>query len=100
MNLKQLHNLNIVYEETKGDIAPFLKLYRLSKAKGIGVKQVVNLLEIANNDLPSIEEQFKKAKKLYNYASISKTYRREKFITVEQSNSINKQALEFSSYVL
>jgi hypothetical protein len=25
--LKQLHNLNMVYEETKGDIAPFLKLY-------------------------------------------------------------------------
>ena len=66
----------------------------------MGVKQVVNLLEIANNDLPSIEEQFKKAKKLYNYASISKTYRREKFITVEQSNSINKQALEFFSYIL
>jgi transposase len=27
--LKHLHNLNIVYEETKGDIAPFPKLYRL-----------------------------------------------------------------------
>jgi hypothetical protein len=24
--LKQLHNLNMVYEETKGDIEPFLKL--------------------------------------------------------------------------
>jgi septal ring factor EnvC (AmiA/AmiB activator) len=57
--LKQLHDLNMVYEETKGDIEPFLKLYRLSKAKGIGVKQVVNLLAIAINDLPSIEEQLK-----------------------------------------
>jgi hypothetical protein len=57
--LKHLHNLNIVYEETKGDIAPFLKLYRLSKAKGMGVKQVVNLHAIANNDLPSIEERLK-----------------------------------------
>jgi hypothetical protein len=57
--LKQLHNLNMVYEETKGDIEPFVRLYRLSKAKGMGVKQVVNLVEIANNDLPSIEEQFK-----------------------------------------
>jgi transposase len=58
--LKQLHNLNMVYEETKGDIEPFLKLYRLSKVKGMGVKQVVTLLEIANNDLPSIEERFKR----------------------------------------
>jgi transposase len=26
--LKQQHNLNVVYEETKGDIDPFLRLYR------------------------------------------------------------------------
>jgi transposase len=58
--LKQLLNLNMVYEETKGDIEPFLKLYRLSKIKGMGVKQVVNLLEIANNDLPALEKRFKR----------------------------------------
>jgi|SRR5829696_8518303 len=57
--LRQLHNLTMVYEETKGDIEPFLKLYKLAKAKGIGVKQVVNLLAIANYDLPSIEERNK-----------------------------------------
>jgi hypothetical protein len=57
--LKQLHNLNMVYEELRGDIEPFLKLYRLSKAKGMGLKQVVNLLAIANEDLPSIEERLK-----------------------------------------
>jgi hypothetical protein len=50
----------MVYEETKGDIEPFLKLYRLSKAKGMDVKQVVNLLAIANDDLPAIEERFKR----------------------------------------
>jgi chromosome segregation ATPase len=52
--------LNIVYEETKSDIEPFLKLYRLSKAKGMSVNQVVNLLTITNNDLPAIEERFKR----------------------------------------
>src|SRR5918994_2018158 len=57
--LKQLHNLNMVYEELEGDIDPFLKLHKLSKAKGIGVKQVVNLLQIANNDLPAFEKRFK-----------------------------------------
>ena len=35
--LKQLHNLNIVYEEIKDDIASFLKLYKLAKAKRMGV---------------------------------------------------------------
>ena len=34
--LKQLHNLNMVYEETKGDIDPFLKLYKLAKSKRYG----------------------------------------------------------------
>ncbi len=58
--LKRLHNLTLIYEETKGDIEPFLKLYRLSKAKGMSVKQVVNLLTITNNDLPAIEERFER----------------------------------------
>ena len=58
--LKQLHNLNMVYEETKGDIDPFLMLYKLAKRKGIGVRHVVDILAIANNDLPAIEERFKR----------------------------------------
>src|SRR5919108_2290090 len=58
--LKQLHNLNMVYEETKGDIEPFLKLYKLAKRKGIGVKHVVDTLAIENNDLPAIEQRLKR----------------------------------------
>ena len=51
--LKQLHNLNMAYEEIKGHIEPLLRLYKLSKAAGMGVRHVINLLEIANNDLPA-----------------------------------------------
>ena len=58
--LKQLHKLNMVYEELRDDIEPFLKLFRLSKAKGMGVQQLVDLLQIANNDLPAIEKRFKR----------------------------------------
>jgi hypothetical protein len=50
----------MVYEELRGDIEPFLRLYKLSQAKGMGVKQVVNLLTIANNDLPAIEKRIKR----------------------------------------
>jgi len=49
----------MVYEELRGDIEPFLKLYKLVKIKGMGIKQVVNLLKMSNNDLPDIEERFK-----------------------------------------
>jgi hypothetical protein len=58
--LKQLHNLNMVYEEVKGNIEPFLKLYKLAKRKGIGVRHVVDILAMANDDLPAIEERFKR----------------------------------------
>ena len=40
--------MKMVYEETKGDMESFLKLYRLSKVARINV-QVINLLNIANN---------------------------------------------------
>src|SRR5919112_3798650 len=46
--LRQLHNLNMVYEELRGDIEPFLRLHKLARAKGMGEKQVVNLLEMSN----------------------------------------------------
>jgi transposase len=58
--LKNLHNLNMAYEETKGDIDPFLKLYKLAKSNGMGVQQVIDALAIANNDLPAVEQRFKR----------------------------------------
>jgi hypothetical protein len=70
--LKQSHNLNTIYEETKGDITPFLRLYRLSKAKGMGVQQVVNLLEIANTDLPDIQCRYERIKREVNTLEFNK----------------------------
>jgi hypothetical protein len=43
-----MHDLNIVYEELKGDIIPFLKLYRLARSAGMNEEHVVNLLRIAS----------------------------------------------------
>jgi hypothetical protein len=70
--LKQLHNLNTVYEETKGDIEPFLRLYKLSKVKGIGIKYVVNLLTFANEDLPALEKRFKRLRNDINALQFQK----------------------------
>ena len=41
----------------KGDIIPFLKLYRSARAAGMSEEHVVNLLRIANDDnnLPAVE---------------------------------------------
>jgi DNA-binding CsgD family transcriptional regulator len=98
-NLKQLHNLNIVYEELKGDIKPFLNLHKLSKAKGMGVKQVVNFLEIANNDLPAVEKRFKR---LRNEISMLQFQKRIDERNLYQLNNkiVSTTKLEFFSYVL
>jgi hypothetical protein len=50
----------MAYEETKGDIEPFLKLHRLSKAAGMSVRHVINLLKIANTDLPDIQHRYER----------------------------------------
>jgi transposase len=71
--LKRLNNLNMVYEELKGDIEYFLKLHKLSKAKGMGVKQVVNFLQIANNDLPAVEKRFKRLRNEINMLQFQKS---------------------------
>jgi hypothetical protein len=67
LNLIQLHDLYLVYEETEGEIEPLLKLYELSKAKGMANKEVINLLEIANNGLPALEYRYDRLKKEADY---------------------------------
>jgi hypothetical protein len=98
-NLKQLHNLNMVYEELRGDIEPLLRLYRLSKAKGMDVHKVVDLLAIANNDLPALEERFKR---LRNEISMLQFQKRidERTLYQLKNQIASTTNLEFFSYVL
>jgi transposase len=62
-NLKQLYELHQVYEEIKDDIYSFAKLYKLAKEVGMNAQHVVNLLAIANNDLPSVEYRCERLKR-------------------------------------
>jgi hypothetical protein len=62
-NLKQMHELRMVYDEIGADILYFLKLYRLSKDAHMNPRQVINLLQIATNDLQSVEQRYKKTTK-------------------------------------
>lgn len=65
-NLKQMHELRIVYEEVGPDILHFLELYRLSKDAHMDSGQIINLLQIANNDLQSVEQRWKKLQRNVN----------------------------------
>jgi hypothetical protein len=68
IKLNQMHELNIVYEELKGNIIPFVKLYRSARAAGMSEEHVVNLLRIANDDnnLPAVEYRYNRLKQEVN----------------------------------
>jgi hypothetical protein len=55
--LKGMHDFARVYQETKGDIEPLVKLYREIRSWGMDTPQVRTLLEIANIDLPSLRHK-------------------------------------------
>jgi hypothetical protein len=63
LSLQQLHDLYQVYEKIKGGIGPFVELYRLIEASCMDLKRVKRLLEVANGQLPKVEEMYKN---LYN----------------------------------
>jgi predicted transcriptional regulator len=58
--LNDLYKLNQVHDEIKDDISYFLELYRSSNAAGMSVDRVIRLLEIANDNLPTLEYRYKK----------------------------------------
>ena len=53
--LNQLHNLDQVYEETKGNFLPLIELYRQVKTAGMNIAHVIRLLSLTNNDIQAIE---------------------------------------------
>jgi DNA-binding CsgD family transcriptional regulator len=56
--LRQMHTLNMVYEEIGDDIIHIPKIHRKIRASGMGVDQAINLLKNANNDLPTLEKKY------------------------------------------
>jgi hypothetical protein len=62
-NLKQMHDLRMVYEEIGGDIVHFLKLYKLSKEAHMNPEHVVNLLQMSNEYLPLLELKYNRLTK-------------------------------------
>jgi hypothetical protein len=61
--LKQLNILILIYNETNGNLRPFLKLYKqLIKEKGMSIEQVVNAVDICANRLPHMESLYIQAR--------------------------------------
>jgi transposase len=75
--LRQLHDLDLVYENIKGDIIYIVKLHRIMKAAGIGVEQAIHLIKIANNDLPALELKYSRLRKEIEFLELEKQKSRE-----------------------
>ena len=57
LKLVQLDDITQIYRELGGGVWDFVKLCKEAKAAKMGTPQVVNLLKIANNQLPLVEHR-------------------------------------------
>jgi predicted HTH domain antitoxin len=55
LKLVGLEGITKIYLEFKGDVSYFVSLCKAAKAAKMGIPQVLNLLRIANNYLPSVQ---------------------------------------------
>ena len=99
--LNQMNGLNIAYEELKGDIIPFLKLYRSSRAAGMSEQHVVNLLKISNSDndnnnnnLPAVEHRYERLKQEINSLEIRKLNSNKDLQDLRKRISTSRNALD------
>ena len=56
--LKQLYDLNSIYLEIKGNLASFVKLFKLSQEAGMNADHVVRILRLADDNLPRLEGRY------------------------------------------
>jgi hypothetical protein len=57
LKLIGLDNITKIYLEFKGDVSYFVSLCEAAKAAKMGISQVINLLKIASNYLPSVQRR-------------------------------------------
>jgi DNA repair exonuclease SbcCD ATPase subunit len=58
LSLVRLDDITKIYLEFKGDVSYFVKLCKEAKEAKMGIPQVINLLRIANNYLPSVQRRY------------------------------------------
>jgi hypothetical protein len=92
--LNQMHDLNMVYAELKGNITPFLKLYRSARAAGMSEQHVVNLLRIANDNLPALEHRYERLKQEVNSLEIRKLNSNRDLQDLRKRISTSRNALD------
>jgi hypothetical protein len=83
LKLIGLEDITKLYIEFKGDISYFVNLCKAAKAAKMGIPQVINLLSIANNYLPSVQCRYNE---LQNENNILQSIITDKFVEVQNLN--------------
>ena len=99
LKLVQLDDITQIYRELGSGIWDFVKLCKETKAAKMGTSQIINLLKIANNQLPLVEHRYEQLQKHNNQLeSILKTKSNElqdinslKADTVKNLDSIKQE---------
>ena len=96
--LEDLHDLNSVYQEIGGEgITQLLRLYKCSKElPGMDIENTVNLLKIANNDLPEVENRYNRIKKEVVHLKYRISSSERTMDNIENQIGISSQTLDSS----
>lgn len=63
LRLIQLDDVTQIYRELKGHVWYFVNLCKVAKSARMGIPQVINLLKIANNHLPSAQFRYEQLRR-------------------------------------
>src|SRR5215475_10438439 len=97
LKLVGLEDITKLYNiEFKGDVSYFVSLCKAAKAARMGIPQVINLLRIANNYLPSVQHRYNQ---IQNENNILESVITDKSIRVSESKwSDNIQGRKSTGY--
>jgi hypothetical protein len=82
--LRQLQQLNQVYELTNGNLLPFLELYELARKEGLSTEQVLKAVKIADGKLPYIESRYKECQNQVERLEYKKQTLQDEIISKKQ----------------
>jgi hypothetical protein len=82
--LRQLQQLNQVYELTNGNLLPFLELYELARKDGLSTEHVLKAVKIADGKLPYIESRYKECQNQVERLEYKKQTLQDEIISQKQ----------------
>ena len=94
--LKQLYDLNCIYQETNGNLGPIVQLYNLSREAGLNAEHIVRILKFADDDLPRLEGRCYNLKLEVKYLEAKK----ENLVRImhEYENQVSVLGRSFDNY--